>query len=194
VSDGFVADEFYSRKKGAFDDSRGTENGALPGDDVGGSINSLDLLFRDPFDFPGLGLGVGKPHAELDLAPECAEGCSGEDAFWRSTDPHIEVNARIREGGGDRSGDIAIGDCTERSSGSTDGINEGLVAGTIEDEDHEIPDTLLQNFCHTVESFLQRGIQKVGLGIFFLQDAGHRGSVGNFVGIITRDIPHDGFG
>ena len=93
VSDGFVADEFHSWKKGAFDDSRGTENGALPGDDVGRSINSLNLFFGDPFDFTSLGLGVGKPHAELDLAPEGAEGRGGEDSFWRSTDADIKINA-----------------------------------------------------------------------------------------------------
>ena len=110
VSGGLVADEFYSRKKGALDNARSAKNSALARNDIRRSENRLNFIFGNPLDFAGLGLGIGEPHTKLNLASQGTECGCGENAFGGASDADIEINARIRKGGGDGGGDIAIGD------------------------------------------------------------------------------------
>ena len=110
VSGGLVADKFYSRKEGALDDARGAKNGTLARDDIGRSENRLNFFIGNPLDFAGLGLGIGEPHSKLNFASQGAECGCGENALGGASDADIEIDARIREGGGDSGGDIAIGD------------------------------------------------------------------------------------
>ena len=110
VGGGLVANEFYSRKEGALDDAGGAKNGTLARDDIGRSENRLNFFFGNPLDFAGLGFGIGEPHTKLNFASQGAECGCGENAFGGASDAHLEIDARIREGGGDSSGAIAIGD------------------------------------------------------------------------------------
>ena len=110
VGGGLVADKLHSRKEGALDNARGAKNGTLARDDIGRSENRLNFFIGNPLDFAGLGLGIGEPHTKLNFASQGTECGCGENAFGGASDADIEIDARIREGGGDSGGDIAIGD------------------------------------------------------------------------------------
>jgi hypothetical protein len=45
MGNGFVTDEFHSREKRAFNDSRGAEDRAFSGDDIGGTEQGLNFFF-----------------------------------------------------------------------------------------------------------------------------------------------------
>ena len=93
MGDGFVADEFHSGEEGAFYDSSGTKNCALPGDDIRGAEKGLNFFFRDSMNLAGFGLGVGEPHAELNIASQSTDCGRGENAFGGSPDADIKVDS-----------------------------------------------------------------------------------------------------
>jgi len=93
MGDRFVADEFHSGQERAFNDSRGTEDRAFSSDDIGGTEKGLNFLFRDSMNFAGFGLGVGKPHTELNIASQGTDCGRGENAFGGSSDADIKVDA-----------------------------------------------------------------------------------------------------
>ena len=97
VGGGLVADKFYSRKEGAFDDTGGAKNGTLARDDIGRSENHLNFFIGNPLDFAGLGLGIGEPHTKLNFASQGAECGGGENAFGGTSDADIEIDARVGE-------------------------------------------------------------------------------------------------
>ena len=112
-------------------------------DDIGGSENGLNFFFGNAFDFAGLSLGVGEPHAKLNFPAEGPKGGGGEDTFGGTSDTDVEIDARIGEGGGYRGGDIAIGNGAQGGARTADGIDERLVAGAVENEDHEIANAFM---------------------------------------------------
>ena len=93
MGDGFVTDEFHSGEEWAFNDSGGTENCALSGDDIRGAEKGLNFFFRESLNLAGSGLGVGEPHAELDIASQGTDRGRGENAFGGSSDADIKVDA-----------------------------------------------------------------------------------------------------
>jgi hypothetical protein len=74
----------------------------------------------------------------LNFPAEGAKGGSGENAFWGTSDADVKIDTRIGEGGSYRGGDIAIGDGAQGGARTADGIDEGLVAGAVKNEDYEI--------------------------------------------------------
>ena len=93
MGDGFMANEFHSGEEWAFNDSSGTENCALSGDDIGRTEKGLNFFFRDSMNFASFGLGVGKPHAELNIATQGTDCGRGENAFGGSPDADIKVDS-----------------------------------------------------------------------------------------------------
>ena len=93
MGDGFVADEFHSGEEGAFNDSSGTEDRTFSGDNIGGTEKGLNFLFRDSLNLAGFGLGVGEPHAELDIASQGTDCGRGQNTFGGSSDADIKVDS-----------------------------------------------------------------------------------------------------
>ena len=181
VGGGLVADKLHSRKEGALDNARGAKNGTLARDDIGRSENRLNFFIGNPLDFAGLGLGIGEPHTELNLASQGAECGGGENTFGGPSDADIKINTRIGEGWGDSRGDIAIGDSAQGGASAADGIDEGLIACAIENKNHEITDSFMENFGEALEGLFQGCIEKVGLGILLLKEAGDGGTISDFM-------------
>ena len=49
----------------------------------------------------------------------------------------------------------------------------------------------MENFCEALEGFFEGCIEKVGVGILFLKEAGDGGTIGDFMGVVAGNAPHE---
>ena len=131
VGDGFMADEFHSRKERTFDDACRTKDRTLAGDDVGRAKNGLDLFFWYALNFASFCLGAGEPHAKLNFSAQGVKSGRCENTLWGSADSNIKIDSGIGKRRGHRSGDVPIGDGAKGCSSSTDRLDKRLVAWSI---------------------------------------------------------------
>ena len=131
VGDGFMADEFHSRKERTFDDACRAKDRTFSCYDISRAKYGLNLFFRNAMDFAGFRLGAGEPHTKLNFSAQGVKSGRCENTLWGSSDSHIKIDSGVGKRRGHRSGDVPIGDGAKGGSSSTDRLDKRLVAWSI---------------------------------------------------------------
>ena len=82
-------------------------------------------------------VGPGEEPA-LDRAAQAFQGGRGDDTLRRPSDPHQQVDPRLRAGGHDRAGDVAVGDEPDPGSGLAELLDQAVVAWPVEDHHRHV--------------------------------------------------------
>src|SRR5581483_11065773 len=138
-------EEPYTLHERALGDSGSGKNQLLARREV---LCGVDLVFvldaharNALFEF---GLVHHKPSQHV--AVEATDRCGCDHAFGRAAGAHHGVDPSADHGCRDAGRKIAITDQANTSAGGADVVDQLFVAGTIEDNDHQVLDIALQSF------------------------------------------------
>src|SRR5690242_5261968 len=126
----------HATEQVAVGDSGGGEEDVLAPDQVVGREDLLEVVSR--VDGSLRLLVVSRPQPAHELAAEALEGGRREDALGRSADPPQEVDARVGARRHHRPGDVAVGDEADARARRADAGHHLVVAGAVEDHDHQV--------------------------------------------------------
>ena len=121
---------------------------------------------------------VLRPELALQRTAHALERAGGDDPLRRATDAQEQVDAGALPGGGDRAGDVAVGDELDAGAGLADLVDELLVPGAVEDADGDVAEGALLGLGDALDVLGDRG-GEAGARIKFITD-------GDVAGAITR--------